>query len=54
MFSLSLREQFLVAAVLGALVTGAAVKHWRDARRETLIPVASGRVAAIAHGARTR
>ncbi len=33
MFSLTLREQCLVAAVLCALVTGAAVKHWRDARR---------------------
>ena len=33
MFSLTLREQCLVAAVVCALVTGAAVKHWRDARR---------------------
>ena len=33
MFSLTLREQFLVTGVLLALVTGAAVKHWRDARR---------------------
>ncbi len=33
MFSLTLREQFLVMGVLLALVTGAAVKHWRDARR---------------------
>ena len=34
MFSLTLREQFLVAGILCALVTGVAVKHWRDARRE--------------------
>ena len=36
MFSLSLRERLLVAAVLSAVLLGAAVKHWRDARRESL------------------
>ena len=36
MFSLSLRERILVAAVLSAVTLGAAVKHWRDARREAL------------------
>ncbi len=39
MFSLTLREQFLVAGILCALVTGAAVKHWRDARREAVTTV---------------
>ena len=34
MFSLSLRERLLVTAVLSAAVLGAAVKHWRDTRRE--------------------
>ena len=38
MFSLTLREQFLVAGLLLALVTGAAVKHWRDARRASNAP----------------
>ena len=38
MFSLTLREQFLVLGVLFALVTGAAVKHWRDARRAAVTP----------------
>ncbi len=38
MFSLTLREQFLVLGVLFALVTGAAVKHWRDARRTSDAP----------------
>ena len=33
MFSLTLREQFLVLGILFALVTGAAIKHWRDAHR---------------------
>ena len=38
MFSLTLREQFLVLGILFALVTGAAVKHWRDAHR-VAVPV---------------
>ena len=33
--SLTFREQLLIVAVLGAILTGALVKHWRDARRET-------------------
>ena len=37
MFSLSLRERILVTAVLSAAVLGAAVKHWRDACRETQV-----------------
>ena len=36
MFSLSLRERILVTAILSAVVLGVAVKHWRDARRESL------------------
>ena len=40
MFSLTLREQFLVTGVLLALVTGAAVKHWRDARRAATVAFA--------------
>ena len=36
MFSLSLRERILVAAILSAVLLGVAVKHWRDARRESL------------------
>lgn len=40
MFSLTLREQFLVAGILLALVTGAAVKHWRDAHRANTPAVA--------------
>ncbi len=35
MFSLSLREQTLVAAVILAVVLGVSVKHWRDAQRES-------------------
>jgi len=34
MFSLTLREQFLVIGVLAAAVVGAGVAHWRDVRRE--------------------
>jgi hypothetical protein len=34
MFSLTSREQFLVVGILAAMVTGVAVEHWRDARRE--------------------
>ena len=34
MTSLALREQVLLACVLAAVIVGAAVKHWRDARRE--------------------
>jgi hypothetical protein len=34
MFSLTSREQFLVAGIIAAAVIGAAVQHWRDARRE--------------------
>lgn len=34
MTSLAYREQLLLACVLAAVLTGAAVKHWRDARRE--------------------
>ncbi len=45
MFSLTLREQFLVAGVLCALVTGAAIKHWRDDRRAA-VPVAVAPVGA--------
>ena len=36
MFSLSLRERILVTAVLSVVLLGVAVKHWRDARRESL------------------
>lgn len=34
MFSLNPRDQLLIAALAVATVVGAAVKHWRDARRE--------------------
>jgi hypothetical protein len=34
MFSLTSREQFLVAGIIAAAVIGAAVAHWRAARRE--------------------
>lgn len=40
MFSLTLREQFLVTGILLALVTGAAVKHWRDSHRASTPAVA--------------
>ena len=36
MFSLNLRDQLLIVAILIATVVGTAVKHWRDARREGL------------------
>ena len=49
MFSLTLREQFLVTGILFALVTGAAVKHWRDARRATAA-VAAAPAVAVAGG----
>ena len=39
MFSLTLREQFLVLGILFALVTGAAVKHWRDVHHAAAAPV---------------
>jgi hypothetical protein len=39
MFSLDSREQWLVVAIIAAVVAGAAVKHWRDARREVPVPV---------------
>ena len=32
--SLTFREQLLLVTVLAAALLGAAVKHWRDARRE--------------------
>ena len=43
MFSVSFREQFLLLAILAAMITGAAVKHWRDASREkpVAVPVAA-------------
>ncbi len=44
MFSLSLREQVLVTAVILAVVLGVSVKHWRDANRESMashLPAAS-------------
>ena len=34
MSSLALREQLLLASLLAAVLAGAAVKHYRDARRE--------------------
>jgi hypothetical protein len=34
MFSLTHREQLLVAGILVAAVVGAGVSHWRAARRE--------------------
>ena len=51
MFSLSLRERILVAAVLSAVVLGAAVKHWRDARRESLalLPPATAQTGPASH-----
>jgi hypothetical protein len=60
MFSLNSREQFLVAGIIAAAVVGAAVSHWRDARREVPAriappdlpyarPVAAGSGAAIQH-----
>jgi hypothetical protein len=39
MFSLDSREQWLVVAILAAAVAGAAVKHWRDVRREVPVPI---------------
>ena len=42
MFSLTLREQFLVAGILCALVTGFAVKHWRDQYREPVAVASTG------------
>ena len=49
MFSLSLRERLLVAAVLSAVLVGAAVKHWRDTRRESpaLLPPAAAQAASL-------
>ena len=41
MSSLALREQLLLASLLAAALTGAAVKHWRDARREVPAAVVS-------------
>ncbi len=40
MTSLAFREQLLLACVLAAVIAGAAVKHWRDARRE-VVPAAT-------------
>lgn len=34
MFSLNPRDLLLIVAILVAMVVGAAIKHWRDARRE--------------------
>lgn len=41
--SLTFREQLLIVAVLAAVLLGAAVKHWRDARREVPATVSAGR-----------
>ena len=41
MFSLSFREQFLLLSILAAMLTGVAVKHWRDASRERPVAVPS-------------
>ena len=51
MFSLSLRERILVAAVLSAVLLGVAVKHWRDAHRESpaLLPPATAQTAPVLH-----
>ena len=32
MFSLTRQEQMIVAAIIAALLVGAAVKHWRENR----------------------
>ena len=42
MFALTAREQTLLAVLLAAAVLGAAVKHWRDARREGRPATAAG------------
>ena len=39
MTSLAYREQLLLASLLAAMLAGAAVKHWRDSRRE--VPAAA-------------
>ncbi len=41
MFSLNPRDLLLIVAILVAMVVGAAIKHWRDARREG-VAVAGG------------
>jgi hypothetical protein len=40
MFSLTHREQLLVAGILVAAVVGAGVSHWRAERREMQRPAA--------------
>ncbi len=35
MFRLTTRERWLVLLVVTALVAGAAVRHWREVRRES-------------------
>jgi hypothetical protein len=41
MFSLTSREQFLIVGIVTAAVIGAAVQHWRDARREVPVRISS-------------
>lgn len=45
MFSLTTREQTLLIVVFTATLLGAAVKHWRDVRRERAAEVAAATVA---------
>lgn len=41
MFSITFREGVLVLMILGALIVGAMVKHWRDAYREQPLPASA-------------
>ena len=41
MFSLTSREQFLVAGIVVAAVVGCAVQHWRAERREVPVRIAA-------------
>lgn len=41
--SLTFREQLLIVTVLAAVLLGAVVKHWRDARREIKAAVTAER-----------